>query len=170
MPPLAVRVQVAERQYKSRDLTPGEMERSLEWYKCCCEHKSLSYKLEYLLTVLFGEAKRALDHDPALILRPYNPRIKDVASRYTPHAHDPDALIYREKADHQQKTTGRKPGAERTITTKGSDIGIKTKFARLEKKKTRKKRTTIVSRGFGEPRKMKIPSRPFPTGRKFDGR
>lgn len=103
MPPLAVRVQVAERQYKSRDLTPGEMERSLEWYKCCCEHKSLSYKLEYLLTVLFGEAKRALDHDPALILRPYNPRIKDVASRYTPHAHDPDALIYREKADHSRR-------------------------------------------------------------------
>jgi hypothetical protein len=99
-----------------------------------------------------------LDHDPALILRPYNPRIKDVASRYTPHAHDPDALVYREKADHQQKTTGRRPGASRTITTKGSDIGLKTKFARLEK--PRKPRTTIRPRGFAHA------TRPWPK-RKF---
>lgn len=92
-----------------------------------------------------------LDHDPALILRRFNTS----TGKYTPPADDYRHLIYREKADHQQKTTGRKPGAERTVTTKGSDIGIKTKFARLERKKNKPK----VSR-FAKGRKMQ--SRPFP--------
>jgi hypothetical protein len=88
----------------------------------------------------------ALDHDPALVLRAYNPRIKDVASRYQPHANDPDFLYYLAKPDHQRKTTGRAPGAERTITVKGSDIGLAAKFRRLERPK--KRTAKIASRGF----------------------
>ena len=81
--------------------------------------------------------------------------------KYTPDANAPAYLIYRDADAHQQKPTGRRPGAERTLTVKGSDIGIKTKFARLE----RKARATIKPKGFGGTRK--IASRPFPKGRKF---
>lgn len=174
MPPLRVRVQVAERQYRELCDRVGGSQATID--RMFSDHAKypLMWRLAWLLRNLFplvdNEAMTlttkpvALDHDPALVLRPYNPRIKDVASRYTPHAHDPAALIYREKADHQQKTTGRKPGALRTITTKGSDIGLKTKFARLEK--PRKPRTTITPRGFGKRPKQKISTRPFNRRRK----
>ena len=149
IPPLAVRLRVAERQY--RQIMPA---RAMGAYRLLQYDWSLSRRLSWLLFILFRRRGKEphLDHDPALILRLYSPRIKDVAARYTPHAHDPYALIYREKAEHQQKTTGRKPGALRTVTTKGSDVGLKTKFARLERKSKKKAR---------------IPSRPFPKGRGF---
>lgn len=99
------------------------------------------------------------DHRPAIILRPVNAAGTD----YEPPQNDPNFIEALHADCHQERTTGRKPGASKTATTLGSDIWVKTKFARLEKKKTRKKRTTIAPRGFG-------PSRPFPTGRKFDGR
>jgi len=147
MPPLSVRVQVAENQvwkvhgirYAIEAFVPG------------------TTKPQYLAHLLrqLGFDHPHLDHDLALILRPYNPRIKDVAARYTPHAHDPDALIYREKADHQQKTTGRRPGAERTVTTKGSDAHLAAKFRRLEGKNKPKRKAKIRSRGFG-PQKRKF--------------
>jgi hypothetical protein len=106
-------------------------------------------RLDRLLEMLFGDEGYQLDHDPALILRPFNKR----TGKYTPDANDPHFLVYRRKDDHLQKTTGRKPGAERTVTIKGSDIGLKTKFARLERK--------------GKKPKATIPSRPFQKGRKF---
>lgn len=149
MPPLAVRVQVAERQVTAQfgaAVTKTIQQVTTTW----------GDQLHFLLKQL-GFAEPQLDHDPALILRQYNPAIAKVAARYTPHAHDPDALVYREKADHQQKTTGRKPGALKTVTTKGSDVGLKAKFNRLE--------------GRTKPRrKATIPSRPFQKGRKFDAR
>ena len=135
--PLSVRVQVAGRQmhavdpklaasiaYGSKDLPLG---------------RRLDRWLQALRAALSGDV--ALDHDPALILRGFKiDRRKPPAAWYTPNANDPDHLIYRVKDDHLQKTTGRKPGAERTVTTKGSDIGIKTKFARLERPKRRKQK------------------------------
>jgi hypothetical protein len=138
MPPLAVRVQVAERQFAQRypeGVPKKEGLRGGQW-------------LAFLLMCIFDDDPPVvnLDHDPALILRKYNPRIKDVAARYTPHAHDPEYLIYREKADHQQKTTGRKPGADRTVTTKGSDIGLKAKFNRLEGRTKRRPKAKIPQR------------------------
>lgn len=150
MPPLAVRVQVAERQL--RGLNPS-LTASVQYGS---KGASCAIQLKRALDALRAEmklpedAKFALDHDPAIILRPYNPRIKDVASRYTPHAHDPSALVYREKADHQQKTTGRKPGAERTVTTLGSDIHLKSKFARLEGRTKPKRKVPIKSHGFAK--------------------
>lgn len=148
MPPMAVRVEVAERQFA--EMFPRAVGDD-GVYTYLKKDWNLARRLQWLLGRIFEDGENvmphALDHDPAIILRPYNPRIKDVAARYTPHAHDPAALVYRSKEDHQQKTTGRRPGASRTITTKGSDIGLKTKFARLER---------------GPRRKAKIPSRPFP--------
>ncbi len=137
--PMSVRVQVAERQ-----LGPNRV------YAEFAPSSTLGQKLQRALEYL-GFEQAQLDHDPALILRKFNKR----TGRYTPDANDPDFLIYRRKDDHQQKTTGRKPGAERTVTTKGSDIGIKTKFARLERK--------------GKRRKQKIPGRKNPWPRRSMG-
>jgi hypothetical protein len=149
MPKLSIRVQVAERQYA--EISPF-------WGRENCNYRDyikpcfgLGARLMWLLNKIFEDGENvvphALDHDPALVLRPYNPRIKDVAARYTPHAHDPAHLVYLAKPDHQQKTTGRKPGAERTVTTKGSDIGIAAKFRRLERGKPKRK-SKIASRPF----------------------
>lgn len=162
MPPLAVRLEVARRQFDVLYLPGFHFADYANMMRD--EGRGVGPQLEYVLEVLFGDHKHALDHDPALILRPYNPRIKDVAARYTPHAHDPAALVYRLKEDHQQKTTGRKPGALRTVTTKGSDIGIKTKFARLESKKAKRK-VPIRSRGFEKGQKKAWPKRSMRGGR-----
>jgi hypothetical protein len=139
--PRAVMVEVAE-----RDCIKG-----LWWPLYCGAVEAGGMNLRRRLEILRGHLPKGaeLDHDPALILRAFDPR----TGEYTPAANDPAYLIYRDGESHQQKTTGRKPGALRTVTTKGSDIGLKTKFARLERKPKRK---------------AKIPSRPFSTQkRKF---
>src|SRR6266699_5473713 len=135
--PLSVRVKVAERQvYRLRY---GHL--SLHIYHLMSGPNGP--RLDWLLSKLFQPGTPyQLDHAPALILRKFNER----TGKYTPDANDPNHLVYRENADHGHKTTGRKPGAERTVTTKGSDIWLKTKFARLEKPAKKK---------------QKIPSRPF---------
>lgn len=150
MPPLAVRVKVAERQVLGWPI--GDAAKAA--YR---EMEGMQKRLDFLLNYRFGDDPIALDHDPALILRKYNPRIKDVAARYSPHAHDPDALIYREKADHQQKTTGRKPGATHTATTLGSDAHLAAKFRRIEGRNKPKRKAKIPQR------KTPWPKRKFAT-------
>jgi hypothetical protein len=137
--PLAVRVEVAEITVTSYPLGPW-------WALYCSSVQADRMTLGTRLAILLGHLPKGvqLDHDPALILREFNPR----TGKYTPDANDPAYLIYREPDDHQRKTTGRKPGAERTVTTKGSDIGLKTKFARLERKPKRK--SIIPSRSFSK--------------------
>jgi hypothetical protein len=142
MPPLSVRAAVADRQV--RQMVPTLR---IGWYLGVHWDRYRAKQLAAALEIL-KFSKPCLDHDPALILREYDSTILRVADRYTPHAHDPDFLIYREKADHQQKTTGRKPGAERTVTTKGSDIWLKSKFARLEGRTKQRPKQKIRSRGF----------------------
>jgi len=135
--PLKVRVEVAERQAKY-------YADPLWWQVYCAAAPEVKLKprLKSLLQYLF-DGKAHLDHDPALILRVYDP----VTKTYIPDANDPDFLIYRGIEDHLEKSVGRKVGALKTVTTKGSDIWLKTKFARL---------ATVPK--F----KRKIPSRPFP--------
>jgi hypothetical protein len=70
------------------------------------------------------------DHDPALNVRDYDTEAGD----FVPPQNDPAFLVLRAKDEHLHKTTGRKPGAELTATTRGSDIG--------EAKRTRDIRTT----------------------------
>jgi hypothetical protein len=145
--PLRVRVAVAERQFVQG---MGRIGRDFIWSKYLADRDliTVSERLRFLLWVMFdGPSSFQLDHNPALILREFNEK----TGKYTPDANDPDHLVYRTKEDHQQKTTGRKPGAERTVTTKGSDIGLKRKFAKLEKRTKASRRP-----------KQKIPSRPFP--------
>jgi hypothetical protein len=147
MPTLSVRVLVAERQFA---LCYPAM---TGVYKLIVDGWSMRRRLDWLLGRIFadgdGIAAHALDHCPALILRAYDPTIEDVASRYEPHAHSVEHLAYLAKPDHQQKTTGRKPGATHTATTLGSDIHLKTKFARLERT-TPKRKAKISSRGFSK--------------------
>jgi hypothetical protein len=61
-------------------------------------------------------AELRLDHNPALILRPYNPRVKAIAARYTPNANDPNAMIYRSAHAHHIKTNVSGDGAQRSDT------------------------------------------------------
>ena len=135
--PLSVCVQVAERQVKASGSALWPIYLSAQ----AINPWPLGQRLRILLNDLFGDKLYQLDHDPALILRKYrnDARMKP-PDRYTPNANNPAHLVYRDTADHLQKTTGRKPGAERTVTTKGSDIGIKTKFARLKRPKRRKQK------------------------------
>lgn len=145
--PMSVRVKVAERQvektghafwplYLSGIQSADRM--GVPW--------SLTRKLRVLLHCLFPHGGYQLDHDPALENRQY----KEAANYYYPDANDLDHLVYRSKAAHLFKTTGRRPDAERTVTSKGSDNWIAKKFRRLERKTKASKRPKqkIRSRGF----------------------
>lgn len=134
--PIGIRIQVAARQYRERF---GSSDSYLSFMR---QRPGRRKRLTWLVAKLFPGVIVQLDHDPALILRLFDRE----TGKYTPDANDPAWLVWREKAQHQEKTTGRRPGASRTITTKGSDIGLKTKFARLEGKP--KRRLKIQSRGF----------------------
>ena len=59
------------------------------------------------------------DHDPALVRRDYDTGAGD----FIPPQNDPRHIIARRKAEHLEKTIGRKQGAERTVSTRGSDVG-----------------------------------------------
>jgi hypothetical protein len=59
------------------------------------------------------------DHRPPLQDRPFDTEAGD----FMPRQHDPEYIEPLTKPDHLHRTTGRKPGAERTVTTRGSDVG-----------------------------------------------
>ena len=86
------------------------------------------------------------DHRPAIIMRPVNVNGDD----YFPPQNDPDCIDALHKLCHLKRTVGRIPGAEKTITTKGSDAHLAAKFRKLEKPKKLGKR--IASRPFGPQR------------------
>lgn len=90
-----------------------------------------------------ADDKIEFDHRPPIILRAVNVNGDD----YHPPQNDPDFIDALHTPCHLQRTVGRLPGADKTITTKGSDAHLAAKFRRLE----------------GEPkRKMKIPARKSP--------
>jgi hypothetical protein len=88
--------------------------------------------------------KIEFDHRPAIIMRPINVEGTD----YQPPQNDPEFIEPLHAACHLLRTVGRAPGAERTITTKGSDAHLAAKFRKLEGKNKPRKRQTIQSRGF----------------------
>ena len=108
--------------------------------------------------LIFGYTE--YDHRPSLVMRP----VKADGTDYDPPQLDPNFIDALHADCHQKRTTGRAIGASRTVTTKGSDIWLKTKFARLERKKRLEAAADEVLRGTGHfpPKKAKIPSRPFP--------
>lgn len=59
------------------------------------------------------------DHRPPLIARDYDTNAGD----FIPPQNDPDYIFALRKAQHLEETTGRKEGADKTVTTRGSDVG-----------------------------------------------
>jgi hypothetical protein len=146
---MTVRLAVLERQAFVDRHFDNEAHRRLciEWYEFTAAKYTTRGKVKWLLELLFRGKEVQLDHDPALVLR----RISKRTGRYIPAANNPDYLVYRLKSDHLHKSTGRRPGAERTVTAKGSDAWLAKKFRKLEKPKGSK---------------SKIPSRPFPRSKR----
>lgn len=169
--PIGVQLAVAERQISLSGFMPQyllEIFPSSNWSACnWANPKSLSAsrKLKIALRILFGEQTVNLDHNPALITRAYNPRIKDVAARYTPNANDPDYMAWRPKArdaerSHDIKTFVRGDNGQL------SDIGLRNKQRRMDRNrgiiKSKRPKAKIKSRGFKKPvTKHKWASRPF---------
>lgn len=160
IPPVGVRLEVAERQLRARFLIVdfNYWRDFLMFQILNGKTPSKTAQLEHALILLFGPARFDLDHDPALGRRIYNPRIKKVAARYTPHAHDPRYLVYLEKTEeHDRKTFGRG-----RATTLGSDFHEIAKTKRLEREAAGLPKRKRKSRP--------IQSRPFPKGRGFERR
>lgn len=102
-------------------------------------------------TIFTEQDKIEFDHRPAIILRSVNVDRTD----YHPPQNDPVYIDALHAACHLQRTVGRLPGAEKTVTTKGSDAHLAAKFRRLEGQ---------------ERKKAKIPSRPFPKSQRGFGK
>lgn len=112
------------------------------------------------------------DHDPALLARPYNTETED----FEPAQNDPQYILPRLRKDHAQKTFGRAPGAEKTVTTRGSDVGEAARIksisdteaiheARLASKRGDFEESARILADVRKSRlkpKKKWPSRPFP--------
>jgi 5-methylcytosine-specific restriction endonuclease McrA len=91
------------------------------------------------------------DHRPALEQREVN----EDGTDYVPAQLDPNFIDGLHDPCHLHRTVGRVPGAEKTVTTKGSDAWRAAKFRKLEGKNKPKFHRPIRSRGFGKQ------SRPF---------
>lgn len=110
------------------------------------------------------------DHDPPLLARPYDDEVRD----FVPGQNDPAYISPLLRADHLHKTTGRKPGAERTIHNRGSDRGEAAHVkAVLSTEKLHQAKLAAKAGdndalkhllGVEKPKRprSKIPSRPFP--------
>lgn len=81
------------------------------------------------------------NHKPALALRV----VDEETGELTPHPNDPRYLEPLRTADHLRITTGRRPGAERTATTAGSDIGNAAKVKRLERARMQREASAVAS-------------------------
>ena len=69
------------------------------------------------------------DHRPALESRPFDTEAGD----FVPPQHHPDFIFAIRKAKHDERTFGRKEGAEKTVTTRGSDIGEAARARRIQR-------------------------------------
>jgi hypothetical protein len=87
------------------------------------------------------------DHRPSIIMRHVNVDQTD----YHPPQNDPEFIEALHARCHMERTVGRRRDAAKTVTTIGSDMWLKAKFARLEKPPKNKR---------------KIPSRPFPKSKR----
>lgn len=97
--------------------------------------------------------KIQFDHRPAIIRRPVNAAGTD----YIPPQLDPAFIdAVHDLPCHLRRSTGRSPGAEKTVTTKGSDAHYKAKFDRLEGRTKTKPKSKIPARAnaWGKGRKI----------------
>jgi len=128
-------------------------------HACCCLGMVVEPKQRTRIELLIGQCKCAgcgeslrkgsvhFDHRPPLEQRKINRQKTD----FIPPQDNPQFLEAIDVPCHQFRTTGRKPGAEKTVTTLGSDVHVAAKLRRMSKPK--KPTRPWPSRG--------IPSRPF---------
>lgn len=118
-------------------------------------------------------------HDPPLEARPYDVDAGD----FIPPQNDPDFIVLHTTAKHLEITTGRREGAERTVTTRGSDNGEAKRVKDIACSEAIHKAKVASKSGdyhgaaqilAAAPKqkavtrfKQKIPSRPFAKGRKL---
>lgn len=146
--PYSVRLIVAERQCREfLDDTMVSVRIAMD------ADRTMKERLHNLLHLIFGDEPRHLDHQPALVLRDYNPRTE----RYTPDANNPEYLRYRTVTSHKIKTTVSGDGAQR------SDISAMMHQRRMDENRGKRKRRPKVklkSRGFqkGIKRPFRTPS------------
>lgn len=171
--PLAVRVQVAKRQLMQRDRVDSLI---------ISRDGATSQKLGDLLFALFAMQPVDLDHNPPLRARPYNPRIKDSAARYTPNANDPRHLQYRLKApeaelSHYIKTHVRGDHgqfSDRVLIKREKRRERRTSKKAAKVRRPKRNRTGVarLKRDVGNGRKIKASGQPsaWPTGRKIASR
>lgn len=160
--PLAVRIQVAERQVRAAGKYPALI----------TDEKGTK-RLQALLLALFAEdwQRAECDHRPPLGLRAYSPRIKDVAARYTPNANDPDYLEYLLDDAHLERTAGRggdkmRFGGDVREMTKGRNLRERPDLWRVRQPgkpmlKTPRKKSTKRTAKSAWPKGRKIQSRGF---------
>ena len=89
--PYSVRAKVLERQFVQ---IGGKHDcSSVKALEAWGPASKVAYYLRHIFgeNVAIGEPKVHLDHDPALVNRPFNKR----TGKYTPDANDPEHLIYR---------------------------------------------------------------------------
>lgn len=154
---------------------------------CRAEGETLTALLERRLDRIAGilgcERKDLrLDHDPALRIREFNERryraVMDafqsgrittrerwrrVASCYTPNANDPTSLIYRSETDHKLKTNVRGDGAQFP-----DRVLIKRERKRERKAEPDKRPAARGNKYWNKKRELR--RRPWPEGRKLQGR
>lgn len=143
--PLKIRLQVARRQLQAL----GSASLNISINATCKGHATRTQLMVHLgaLAQLMNEPNLELDHDPALGLR-MRRTLADGTVKYSPDANNPKFLVYRGPGLHLQKTTGRKPGAEKTTDARDSDVWLMKKWRRLEGPKKPKQK--IRSRGFSK--------------------
>jgi hypothetical protein len=168
--PLAVRVQVAERQVDAAIAALGQFDpetdkhsRNLAVFRDFVDRqswhagRSAAHKLSLLLQLLFGDdAKPELHHRPALVNRPRNRRETD----YVPPANDPDYLVYLLEDVHDIETRVRGLGAQR------SDLSQARYLKKVAKNRTAPKRKSRFSSPLSRAGKSTWPKRKFETRRK----
>lgn len=163
-------------------LEPGTFKVSLyrkaipNWVKIVCAIRALLKSGVVRDDLVDWVRSLRFDHRPPLQDRPYDLVKQD----FEPSQNDPDYIEAIPTKEHDQRTFGRKADAEKTVTTRGSDVGERKHIRDVRNTQTQHDLKMAVKRGDPaaiakllhverRPRpKSKIPSRPFPTRRKRD--
>lgn len=158
--PLAVRIQVAERQAKAKPSVRWGFYLTVEWGP-----QQQARRLAMLLRVLteqFGceVTDLRLDHDPPLAARPRHRRGLGPKTYYTPDANDPDHLAYRPHGPQFARSHLVKTNVRGDHGQFPDRVLIKRERRRREKTK-RKPSRKIQSRGFQKGPKRAWPKRKF---------
>lgn len=161
--PQSLKVEVALRQLRLLDAPAATLERT---------EKRIGDYLERLLfalqVFLKTSKKLELHHRPALTNRP-KIRHGGTIVGYVPAANDPDFLFWLPEDAHDVETR------VRGLRGAHSDLGLARKLKKIAENREKRPRKKVAAKGrarhgAGRFPKRKIPSRPFPPGRKFNNR